>query len=236
MPVSTPLLRPPELFPNLVAMELLSHLLRTDPASPRLTVYNENTGARLDFSAVTLDNWASKVGNMLLEELDLDEDATIVIDLPVSWQAAVIVLGALAANINVSFGPGEADTVFTSPDRFETHKDNGDVVLVSDDPFGRGIVESGGELPKGAIDFGPTVRFYGDQFFNPTRTLSEIVGDVGATPNARVLSTGWSDEESFKYQVLAPLAAGGSAVVVAGLADTDRLDQIAQSEKVTERL
>jgi len=30
-------------------MELLAHLLTTDPAAPRLTVYNETTGARLVF-------------------------------------------------------------------------------------------------------------------------------------------------------------------------------------------
>lgn len=225
-----------EFFPNLGAMELLSHLLSTDPASPRLTVYNENTGARLDFSAITLDNWASKVGNMLIDELDLDEDSTIAIDLPVGWQAAVIVLGALAANIDVVFGSQAADAVFTSPDRFESNRENGDIILVSADPFGRGVVESGGELPKGAIDFGPTVRFYGDQFFNPTRPLPEIISDTDATPDARVLSTGWSDKDGFRRQVLAPLAVGGSAVVVSGLADTDRLDQIAQSEKVTQRL
>lgn len=220
-------------------MQLLSHLLATDPASPRLTVYNETTGARLDFSAITLDNWASKVGNMLLEELDLEEDSTIAIDLPVGWQAAVIVLGALATEVKVTFGhegAADADVVFTSPDRFEINSGHGDVVLVSDDPFGRGVVESGDQLPQGAIDFGPTVRFYGDQFFNPTRSLPEIIGESGATPKARVLSTGWSDADSFTQQVLVPLAAGGSAVVVAGMADTDRLDQIAQSEKVTERL
>lgn len=216
-------------------MQLLSHLLATDPASPRLTVYNESTGARLDFSAITLDNWASKVGNMLLEELDLDEDSSIAIDLPVSWQAAVIVLGALATEIKVIFGSegaAQADVVFTSPERFAANSGHGDVVLVSDDPFGRGVVESGGELPRGAIDFGPTVRFYGDQFFNPTRTLPEIVGDSGATAGARVLSTGWSDEETFTQQVLAPLAAGGSAVVVAGLTDIQRLAQIANIERV----
>lgn len=234
--VEAPIVRPPGFFPNLAFMELLSHLLSTDPASPRLTVYNENTGARLDFSAITLDNWASKVGNMLLEELDLDEDSTIAIDLPVSWQAAVIVFGALATNIDVIFGSAEADAVFTSPDRFEANSSNGDVILVSDDPFGRGVVESGGDLPEGAVDFGPTVRFYGDQFFNPTRALPDIVDATGVTPKARVLSTGWSDWASFTSQVLAPLAAGGSAVVVAGLADTVRLDQIAENEKVTERL
>ena len=127
-------------------MELLSHLLALDPASPRLTVYNETTGARLDFSAITLDNWASKVGNMLLDELDLEEGSTIAIDLPVSWQAAVIVLGALATGVEADFVSGEtdADVIFTSLDRYKPYEAHSDVLLVSDDPFGRGIVESGG--------------------------------------------------------------------------------------------
>lgn len=215
-------------------MELLSHLLNADPAAPRLTVYNENTGARLDFSAQTLDNWAAKVGNMLLEELDLDEDSTITIDLPISWQAAVIVLGALAAGVDTRFGEELGDAVFTAPERAEAHEE-GDIVLVTDDPFGRGVVESGGELPRGMIDFGPSVRFYGDQFFPPTTPLSEQF-DSDIEPGARVLSTGWSDKESFRRLVLEPLAVGGSAVVVAGMATAERLDQIAAAEKVTHRL
>ena len=76
-------------------MNLLSHLLEADAAKPRLTVYDEATDSRLDFSAVTLDNWAAKVGNMLIEEFDLDEDSRIAIDLPVSWQAVTIALGRL---------------------------------------------------------------------------------------------------------------------------------------------
>ena len=48
-------------------MELLQHILSTDPAAPRLTVYTETTGARMDFSAQTLDNWAAKVANLLEE-------------------------------------------------------------------------------------------------------------------------------------------------------------------------
>ncbi|MFP7365027.1 TIGR03089 family protein [Corynebacterium callunae] len=215
-------------------MELLSHLLALDPASPRLTVYNENTGARLDFSAITLDNWASKVGNMLLDELDLEEGSLITIDLPVSWQAAVIILGALATGVEVSFDDPEADAIFTSLDNFSQYEDRSDVLLVSDDPFGRGIVESGSELPNGAIDFGPTVRFYGDQFFQPTRALPKIISsDLPAS--ARVLATGWNDLAGFKAQVLEPLAVGGSAVIVAGLTTTERLDQIASNEKVSLR-
>lgn len=220
-------------------MELLSHLLALDPASPRLTVYNETTGARLDFSAITLDNWASKVGNMLLDELDLEEGSTIAIDLPVSWQAAVIVLGALATAVEVEFVSGaadDADVVFTSLDRYKPYEGHSDVLLVSEDPFGRGIVESGGELPNGAIDFGPTVRFYGDQFFNPTRALPEIIKQSDIPVGARVLATGWTDIESFNHQVLEPLAVGGSAVIVTGLTDTERLEQIATNEKTNHRI
>ena len=107
-------------------------------------------------------------------------------------------------------------------------------MLVTDDPFGRGVTETGGELPAGAIDFGPTVRFYGDQFPYPTRALTEIV-DTDLGPE-RLLATGWQDRADFSRQVLEPLAAGGSTVIVAGLVDAARLDEIAGAEKVTKRL
>lgn len=143
-------------------MELLAHLLHADAASPRLTVYNETTGARMDFSGQTLDNWVAKIANMLEEELDLEADSTIAIDLPSSWQAAVVALGALASGPSYSFGESAAlaDVVFTSPSRYPAaheRQPQADIVLISEDPFGRGVVESGGDLPTGAIDFGPTV-------------------------------------------------------------------------------
>lgn len=217
-------------------MELLAHLLNADPAAPRLTVYNETTGARLDFSAQTLDNWAAKVGNMLLEELDLDPSSTIILDLPVSWQSVAIVLGTLAAEVNWKLGSsGDADVVFTSPASYEDWAESGaDIVLVTEDPFGRGVVETGGTLPAGAIDFGPTVRFYGDQFFGPAPALTDIV--VTQRRPERVLSTGWTTAEGLVTSVLEPLSAGGSAVVVSGLVDSARLDAIATAEKTTVRL
>lgn len=216
-------------------MEFFAHLLSADHASPRLTVYDENTGARMDFSAQTLDNWTSKIANMLEQELDLSEGSTIAVDMPVSWQAAVTVFGALAIGVNVEFTsePGGQQAVFTVPGRFETWSGNGiDVLLVSEDPFGRGVEESGGTLPVGALDFGPVVRFYGDQFFGRSHALPDL---VTAGEKERLLSTGWSDRASFEATVLAPLAAGGSAVVVAGVASAERLDEIAASEKVTAR-
>ena len=76
-------------------MSMLAPLLQTDPSSPRLTVYDDSRGVRMDFSAQTLDNWASKVANMLDEEFDLAPGGRVAIDLPVSWQAAVIAIGAV---------------------------------------------------------------------------------------------------------------------------------------------
>ncbi|WP_412099245.1 TIGR03089 family protein [Corynebacterium aurimucosum] len=231
-------------------MELLQHLLSADASAPRLSVYNEADGTRMDFSAQTLENWTSKIANMLLEELDLepDTDSRILIDLPVSWQAAVIALGALAAGIpfDITDGaaaaeptPDDIAVVFTSPEAYlEANAGSAsaplvDTVLVTQDPFGRGVVESGGELPLGTIDFGPTVRFYGDHFYGSTTPLPELFPtDMGAE---RVLSPGWSDTASFQRAVLEPLAAGGSAVIVAGLCSADRLEEIAANEKVTVR-
>ena len=233
-------------------MELLQHLLSADASAPRLSVYNETDGTRMDFSAQTLENWTSKIANMLLEELDLepDTDSRILIDLPVSWQAAVIALGALAAGVPFDIKDGAVATephaediavVFTSPETYlkaAAGADSAsaplvDTVLVTQDPFGRGVVESGGELPLGTIDFGPTVRFYGDHFYGTTTPLPELFPtDLGAE---RVLSQGWTDTTSFQQAVLKPLAAGGSAVIVAGLCSADRLEDIAANEKVTVR-
>lgn len=153
-------------------MDMLSHLLADDPASPRLTVYNEADGTRMDFSAQTTENWASKVANFLREELDLDDGSAILVDLPVSWQTVMISLGALAAGVTVHFATdtvaadssdtsdaAEPVVFFTTTDKASEYANRGDVVVVTTDPFGRGVEELGQQVPEGAVDFGPTVRF-----------------------------------------------------------------------------
>lgn len=224
-------------------MELLRTILSSDPATPRLTVYYESTGARLDFSAQTLDNWAAKVANLLREELDLEQGSLISLDLPASWQCVAIVLGAMAAGIDVEFCPieqAQGAVAFMDSERIDASPTfSGDVVLVTQDPFGRGVAECGGIVPDGMIDFGPTVRFYGDQFFEPGTRIEESVDKQALatiTPGARALSTGWTTLTEMERTVLAPLAAVGSAVVVTGVASDQRLDAIGRAEKATIRL
>lgn len=216
-------------------MSLLSPLLRTDPASPRLTLYDDARGTRMEFSGQTLENWASKVANMLDEEFELDANSTVLIDFPVSWQAAVIALGTYnSSRIPLFDGPPHTPTVvFTSLAGAEAWSDapECDCVVVSDDPFGRGVIEAGETLPPGTIDFGPTVRFYGDQYFGESPELS-IFGreELGAE---RYWVPHWSTTEEFEHAVLAPLAAGGSVVLATGLVSADRMQEIAEIEKVT---
>lgn len=220
-------------------MSLLKPLLASDPASPRLTVYDEDRGTRMEFSAQTLDNWAAKVANMLEEEFDLAAGDAVLIDLAPSWQSAVIALGAYNAAMVPGFAvEGDAGAsastcsiVFTSPERAALWAETPDVVVVSDDPFGRGVVEAGGELPAGTVDFGPTVRFYGDAYFGDSPDLGQYTRTEFG-PN-RYLSAPWTSAEEFEEYVLAPLAAGGSVVVAAGLIPAERVDRIVEAEKVT---
>lgn len=227
-------------------MSLLTPILSTDPASPRLTVYDEAAGTRMEFSGVTLDNWANKIANMLVEEFELEAPSakpSILVDLPVSWQAAVLPIGIYNAGLTFTVGSdwsGDPATgqpapqlVFTTADRVGNWPKASDVVAVSDDPFGRGVTETGGTLPPGIVDFGPTVRFYGDQYYGQSPDLTDWrTADLGAE---RVLVPAWSSREEFDASIMAPLAAGGSVVVLAGMASAERIEQIAVAEKVTAR-
>lgn len=213
-------------------MSLLAPLLRTDPAAPRLTVYDDARGTRMEFSAQTLDNWANKVANMLVDEFEFDADSAVRIDLPVSWQAAIVALGTYnAGGAPLDDAAATPTIVATTVDGAQRWAHVPDCLVVSDDPFGRGVVEAGGELPVGTVDFGPTVRFYGDDFFGDGASISDYaLPDVGAN---RYWIDPWVSTAEFERLVLAPLAAGGSVVVAASPVSVERRAHIAEVEKVT---
>ncbi|MDO4928895.1 MAG: TIGR03089 family protein [Corynebacterium sp.] len=218
-------------------MQLLNALLAANPSSPRLTIYDETEGSRLDFSATTLDNWAAKVANMLREELDLEAGDNITLALPVNWQAVVIILGALAAEVEVEIIAPHPDAIAARdplvvfvPPELQSVDTEAIVVAVTSDPFGRGVVECGGELLPGVVDFSPTTRAYGDVFYEDGPALTDTVAVSGAAQ--RVLGRGWDDWTSFEAQLLAPLATGGSVVTVVGEVDEQRLEEIVAAENV----
>ncbi|AWB83532.1 TIGR03089 family protein [Corynebacterium liangguodongii] len=223
-------------------MSIMAPLLAHHPQAPRLTVYDEAAGTRMEFSALTLDNWAAKIANMLDEEFELEPGATVLIDLPASWQLAVIALGVINSSRKPVFA-GETDAaeeqaapalVFTTVEAAPSYAAARDVVVVSPDPFGRGVIESGGQLPEGTVDFGPTVRFYGDSYLGDSPALAAYAdGELGAH---RYMVDPWRDRVDVDKRLLAPLAAGGSVVACLGLNSTERLRAIAEAENVTHYL
>lgn len=233
-------------------MELLKELLASDPSVPRLTFYDETTGGRTDLSAVTLDNWASKIGNMLHDEFDLEAGDTAWIDLPPIWTSACLVLGAERAGIE--FSDADPLVVFTTVGKlseWEERFPDAYLAAVTDDAFGRGVVECGGEIPPGVVDFGPEVRLHPDGYLGMGpedgqpliggRTPGELVreararaDEAGLDAGARVISAGWADgspgAEGWMNAVLTPWSVGGAAVIVRG-ADEERMARIADIEK-----
>ena len=232
-------------------MELLKELLAADPSVPRLTCYDETTGGRTDLSAITLDNWASNIANMLHDEFDLDPGDSAWIDLPPIWQAACIVVGAERAGIELS--DEDPLVVFTSVGKLSEWEEkfpDAYLAAVTDDVFGRGVVETGGEIPPGVVDFGPEVRLHPDAYIGMGPEAGQVLLD-GATPEelgarakdaagaaglddgARVISGGWSggpSADEWIRSVLAAWSVGGAAVIVRG-GDDERMARIAEIEK-----
>ena len=232
-------------------MELLKELLAADPSVPRLTCYDETTGGRTDLSAITLDNWASKIANMLHHEFDLDPGDSAWIDLPPIWQAACIVVGAERAGIELS--DEDPLVVFTSVGKLSEWDEkfpDAYLAAVTDDVFGRGVVETGGEIPPGVVDFGPEVRLHPDAYIGMGPEAGQVLldgatpeelgarakdvaGAVGLDDGARVISGGWSggpSADEWIRSVLAAWSVGGAAVIVRS-GDDERMARIAEIEK-----
>lgn len=229
-------------------MDILTGLLAADAAAPRLTCYDEVTGGRTDLNATTLDNWAAKVANMLHEEFDLEPGDAAWVDLPVIWPAACLVLGAARAGVELS--DEDPLAVFAAPADlagWEERHPEAVLAAVTDDAFGRGVVECGGEIPPGVVDFGPEVRLHADDYLGPgpgpgqplldgasAAELMDRARAAAPAPGARVLTGGWLDggrltAGALVDGLLAPWAAAGSTVVVRG-GDAGRRARIAGME------
>ena len=81
--------------------QLLDRALRADPARPLLTFYDDATGERTELSVATFANWVAKTANLLRDDLAVEPGATLSLDLPPHWQAAVWLQSAWALGLHV---------------------------------------------------------------------------------------------------------------------------------------
>lgn len=225
---------------------LLDPILERDPAGPRVTWYDDATGARIELSGLTLANWAAKTANLLRDEFALSPGARVAVLLPAHWQTAAVLLGCWWAGTEVVLTPDpDADFALVTPDRLDDADGVDEVAVLSLDAMGSPVRD----LPVGVTDFASAVRVHGDQFL-PGGFRAAIdglsVGEVlaaakksaaeqGISAGDRVLSsTPWETVTELIDGYVAVLFAGASLVQVVN-PDPAAAERRVATERVTVR-
>ena len=121
--------------------DVLAAMLRSDPARPRVTFYEDTDGPtrgeRIELSAKVLANWVSKASNALQDELDVAPGSRVLLALPPHWRSVYWALAVWSVGGTVVVDrprdpddPGEPGHL---GDPGEPGRDGVDVV-VTDDP------------------------------------------------------------------------------------------------------
>ena len=227
--------------------ELLARRVDRDGAAPLITYYDPEHGERTELSATTFANWVAKTANLIAGELLLDPGDVVELDLarthPGHWMTLVWELACWRSGTVVSVGSGAAARVVVSgPGWAEIDPGSVDLVACTLHPLGLGFTEP---LPGSVIDYALEVRGQADTFAAPplastspawldaeqTLSQTELIAFGSGLPRRRLIqpSTPWPTA----YEALVrPLLDGGSAVVVVGPADHERLNQIQTDERV----
>jgi uncharacterized protein (TIGR03089 family) len=238
---------------------LLSAQLRRDAGRPLLTWYDEGTGERVELSVTTFANWVAKTASLLVDEHDLGRGDVLLVDLPAHWLGPVFLGAAWTAGLGVAF-PSSAtppDAVVCGPAGlagWAARADELPVLGCSLLPMGVRFAEP---LPPGVHDVGVEVWGQPDAFapYDPPTgddvaltdgpvTQAELFAGLGssgaagstgaATGGDRLLSAANPASPPGVAALTRPLVSGGSLVLVSG-AGAERLDAIAEAERVTAR-
>jgi uncharacterized protein (TIGR03089 family) len=238
---------------------LLSAQLRRDAGRPLLTWYDEGTGERVELSVTTFANWVAKTASLLVDEHDLGRGDVLLVDLPAHWLGPVFLGAAWTAGLGVAF-PSSAtppDAVVCGPAGlagWAARADELPVLACSLLPMGVRFAEP---LPPGVHDVGVEVWGQPDAFapYDPPTgddvaltdgpvTQAELFAGMGssgaagstgaATGGDRLLSAANPASPPGVAALTRPLVSGGSLVLVSG-AGAERLDAIAEAERVTAR-
>ncbi|MCX5044524.1 TIGR03089 family protein [Aldersonia sp. NBC_00410] len=224
--------------------QLLGPILDRDPASPRITFYDDATGARIELSGATLANWAAKTANLICDEFGLGHGARVTVLLPAHWQTAAVLLGCWWAGTEVVLGPDDdAELALVTNAGLDAVSNAPEIAVLSLDPLGAPVPG----LPPGITDYATSVRMHGDAF-RPRGTgpalngmsateiadlARESAAAQGISATDRVLSSGeWDTASGLVDGLLAPLSVGASLVQVAN-PDPALVERRVQTEKVT---
>ena len=233
--------------------QLFADLLAAAPGRPFVTYYDEATGERSELSVRSLANWVAKTHHLLATELGLGAGDAALLLLPAHWISLPPLLGALTAGLELTTDPDAADVAFVDPSTAAAAVGVPDRYAIAPDSAAAGF--RGGE-PGGTADFVLAVRPQDDAWAGVrfgagpddpclagrTRAgVAELAGsraaELGMAAGARMLSTReWAGPDDWVDSVLAPLAVGGSVVLVRHCGDPGVLERRASQERATVRL
>jgi uncharacterized protein (TIGR03089 family) len=234
---------------------LFAERVRSDPASPLVTFYDDATGERAELSAKSMGNWVAKTHFLLLDELGLGSGDRAWVRLPVHWLAVPILFGCWYAGLEVVTSDSsvhDAEVLFADADSLVASGYSGtaDRLSVSLLSMARSA-----EPPEGAADYATSVRPQPDAW--PTvrpqagsddaaldgLSRAEVTSAAVARANELGLKDGgrlfWASLDftgsDWIAALLAPLAVNGSVVLVrnpdrsaiARRASSERADVIA---------
>ncbi len=178
---------PPPTFPAALAA-----LLRTDPARPLVTFYDDATGERIELSTATYANWVAKTAGLAQDELDAERGGLLLLDLPTHWLSAVWLGAAWSLGLEVTDDPtlaDDADLVVCGPAGVATYAEHAarvPVVALSLRPLGGRFTD---ELPTGVTDYGAVVLAQPDAFaaYDPPEGGDAAWRDGSGTATQRAL-------------------------------------------------
>src|SRR6476619_3796415 len=210
--------------------DVLADLLRSDPARPRVTFYEDTpgptAGERIELSGKVLANWVNKAANALQEELDVAPGSSVRLALPPHWRALYWALAVWSVGACVCLDEDEADvTVTDSPDL--AAQGAGTAVITTLAPLAR---SAPGGAPADVIDEARELATFGDQFSaweSPAATDPALREDDRHTaydsvvpqrdwPQGTRLHTRSDDLEQDLLDSLAAWAVDGSGVLSRG--------------------
>ncbi|MBY8871797.1 AMP-binding protein [Micromonospora sp. PLK6-60] len=234
----------------------------TGTDEPLLTYVDDATGERTALTAPQLGEWAARSAALLRDGCGLGPGSRVAVLLPPHWRTAAILVGAWSVGMAVSFRPRATaglpvlepgadrpyDAVFVTPQRLDD--------WLEDVPDGvhRYLVGTRpgplAEVPVGWLDWSTEVLRHADTppdhaAVDPAgpatpdgtsygawrRLAGEVAAQLDLRPGDRLLVDAAEHEQPLKW-LLAPLAAGASVVVCAGL-DRSRRDALAATERIT---
>ncbi|MFN8097433.1 MAG: TIGR03089 family protein [Dermatophilaceae bacterium] len=209
---------------------LLPALLRSDPARPRITCYDDGTGERIELSARVLANWVAKAANLLQDEFEVGPGSVVALDLPPHWRTLYWALAVWRTGAAVLLPPlGEAtsaDVAVTTGDRAAAGADSWGGAAVIAVTLAALARRSPVALPAGVLDEAADLATFPD-VVEPFDEASDdapalIVGGehaaygmvvvTGGTPGERV-HTATTDAGDFLRLALRTYAADGSLVL-----------------------